>query len=78
MDTTRLPAAMRSYNRRQIYLHNNLVKTDVLNLAGEKIDLSRVTQPRTWSAARTAIWCLGAKPTVCVNTFTLARRYAGC
>jgi len=45
MDTTRLPAAMRSYNRRQMYLHNNLVRTDVLNLACEKIDLSRVTQP---------------------------------
>jgi len=44
MDTTRLPAAMHSYYLRQMYLHNNLVKPDVLTIAGEKIDLSRITQ----------------------------------
>ncbi len=45
MDTTRLPAAMHSYYLRQMYLHNNLVKPDVLTIGGEPIDLSRVTQP---------------------------------
>lgn len=45
IDTTRMPAAMHSYYLRQMYLHNNLVKPDALTLAGESIDLGRITQP---------------------------------
>jgi polyhydroxyalkanoate synthase len=45
IDTTRMPAAMHSYYLRQMYLHNNLVKPDALTLAGEAIDLGRITQP---------------------------------
>lgn len=45
MDTTRMPATMHSYYLRQMYLHNNLVKPDALTLGGEKIDLTRITQP---------------------------------
>jgi polyhydroxyalkanoate synthase len=44
MDTTRMPAAMHSYYLRQMYLNNNLVKPDALSIAGESIDLTRVTQ----------------------------------
>jgi polyhydroxyalkanoate synthase len=44
MDTTRMPAAMHSYYLRQMYLHNNLVKPDALTIAGEPIDLTRITQ----------------------------------
>ena len=45
MDTTRMPAAMHSFYLRQMYLYNNLVKPDALTIAGELIDLSRITQP---------------------------------
>lgn len=45
MDTTRMPAAMHSFYLRQMYLHNNLMKRDVLTIAGEPIDLDRITQP---------------------------------
>jgi polyhydroxyalkanoate synthase len=45
MDTTRMPATMHSYYLRQMYLNNNLVKPDALNLGGEPIDLGRITQP---------------------------------
>jgi polyhydroxyalkanoate synthase len=45
IDTTRMPAAMHSFYLRQMYLHNNLVKPDALTLAGESIDLGRITQP---------------------------------
>jgi len=45
MDTTRMPAAMHSFYLRQMYLHNNLMKRDALILAGEPIDLDRITQP---------------------------------
>lgn len=44
-DATRMPQAMHSYYLRQMYLHNNLVKRDRLRIAGELIDLNRITQP---------------------------------
>ncbi len=45
MDSTRMPQAMHSYYLREMYLHNNLIKRDKLTIAGESIDLDRVTQP---------------------------------
>jgi polyhydroxyalkanoate synthase len=45
MDTTRMPRAMHSYYLREMYLHNNLIKRDRLNIAGEPIDLDRIVQP---------------------------------
>lgn len=44
-DTTRMPYAMHSYYLRELYLHNNLIKRDHLHVAGEPIDLDRITQP---------------------------------
>ncbi len=45
VDSTRMPQAMHSYYLREMYLHNNLVKRDHLTIAGEPIDLGRITQP---------------------------------
>ncbi|MBS1161142.1 MAG: Alpha/beta hydrolase fold:Poly-beta-hydroxybutyrate polymerase, N-terminal [Proteobacteria bacterium] len=45
MDTTRMPQAMHSFYLREMYLHNNLIKRDKLNIAGESIDLDRIVQP---------------------------------
>ena len=45
MDATRMPAAMHSWYLRNFYLDNLLIKKDALTLAGEKIDLGRITQP---------------------------------
>lgn len=45
MDTTRMPCRMHEYYLREMYLHNNLVRKDALTIAGENIDLSRITQP---------------------------------
>jgi polyhydroxyalkanoate synthase len=45
MDTTRMPAAMHSFYLRRMYLHNDLMKRDALTIAGESIDLDRITQP---------------------------------
>jgi len=45
MDTTRMPAAMHQWYLREFYLNNNLIKKDVLTVAGEKIDLERIVQP---------------------------------
>ncbi len=45
MDATRMPAAMHGWYLRNFYLENKLIKKDALNLAGENIDLSRITQP---------------------------------
>ena len=45
VDATRMPQAMHSYYLREMYLHNNLIKRDKLTIAGESIDLDRITQP---------------------------------
>jgi len=45
MDTTRMPATMHQWYLRQFYLNNNLIKKDILTVAGEKIDLERIVQP---------------------------------
>ncbi|HEY9191624.1 MAG TPA: alpha/beta fold hydrolase [Methyloversatilis sp.] len=45
MDTTRMPHAMHSWYLRELYLHNRLIEPDALTVAGEPIDLGRITQP---------------------------------
>lgn len=45
MDTTRMPRVMHGYYLREMYLENNLIKRDKLTVAGEPIDLDRITQP---------------------------------
>lgn len=45
MDTTRMPAKMHAWYLREFYMNNNLIKKDALNVAGELIDLERITQP---------------------------------
>ncbi len=45
MDTTRMPAAMHGWYLRELYLRNRLIRKGGVNLAGESIDLGRITQP---------------------------------
>lgn len=45
MDTTRMPAKMHAWYLRNFYLDNSLIKKDVLEVAGENIDLTRIIQP---------------------------------
>ena len=45
MDTTRMPAKMHTWYLRNLYLDNKLIKKDALEIAGQPIDLTRVTQP---------------------------------
>jgi polyhydroxyalkanoate synthase len=45
MDTTRMPYRMHEYYLREMYLKNNLIKRDGLNVVGEPIDLGRIRQP---------------------------------
>ena len=45
MDTTRMPYAMHAWYLRELYLNNRLIDKDALTVAGEPIDLSRITQP---------------------------------
>ena len=45
MDTTRMPARMHTWYLRNLYLDNKLIKKDALEVAGQLIDLARITQP---------------------------------
>jgi polyhydroxyalkanoate synthase len=45
MDTTRMPAKMHTWYLRNFYLDNLMVKKDQLNVAGQPINLERITQP---------------------------------
>ncbi len=45
MDTTRMPYAMHAWYLRELYLRNSLIEKDTLTVAGEPLDLSRITQP---------------------------------
>ena len=44
-DGTRMPAAMHSYYLRELYINNSLIETNALTIAGQPIDLNRITQP---------------------------------
>jgi polyhydroxyalkanoate synthase subunit PhaC len=44
-DATRIPARLHSYYLRQMYLENNLIKPDALEVDGVPIDLGRITMP---------------------------------
>lgn len=45
MDTTRMPYAMHAWYLRELYLNNRLVHPDSLVVAGEPLDLGKITQP---------------------------------
>ena len=45
MDTTRMPYVMHSWYLRELYLNNSLIRKDALTVAGESLDLARITQP---------------------------------
>jgi len=45
MDATRMPYAMHSWYLTELYLHNRLIEPDALAVAGEPLDLARITQP---------------------------------
>ena len=45
MDTTRMPYAMHAWYLKALYLENQLIVPDALTIAGEPIDLHRITQP---------------------------------
>jgi polyhydroxyalkanoate synthase len=44
MDSTRMPQAMHTWYLRELYLHNNLIKRNKLDIGGERIDLSGIVQ----------------------------------
>jgi len=45
MDSTRMPEAMHGYYLRELYMKNKLVEPDALKVAGECINLAKITQP---------------------------------
>jgi polyhydroxyalkanoate synthase len=45
MDSTRMPYAMHAWYLHELYLHNRLIQGDALTIAGESINLARITQP---------------------------------
>ncbi|MDY0012881.1 MAG: alpha/beta hydrolase [Rhodocyclaceae bacterium] len=45
MDTTRMPYRMHSWYLRELYLYNRLIVADALKVAGQPLDLSRISQP---------------------------------
>lgn len=45
MDTTRLPEKMHRFYLRELYCKNKLVEPDVLKVAGQPINLAKITQP---------------------------------
>jgi polyhydroxyalkanoate synthase subunit PhaC len=75
MDTTRMPAKMHSWYLRNFYLDNALIKKDELQIAGQGIDLGRITQPLYAVAAEDdhiAPW----RQTFRINNFTAgSKRY---
>ncbi|QDQ26904.1 alpha/beta fold hydrolase [Chitinimonas arctica] len=44
-DMTRMPASMHRYYLREFYLGNRLIEPDSLTMAGQPLDLRRITQP---------------------------------
>lgn len=44
-DSTNIPENVHKYYLRQFYQHNRLIKAGSLELAGQPVDLSRITQP---------------------------------
>lgn len=75
MDATRMPYAMHSWYLKELYLHNRLIESDALIVAGEPLDLARITQPLYAVAAEDdhiAPW----RQTYRVNNFTTGpKRY---
>ena len=69
MDTTRMPARMHSWYLRNFYLDNSLIKKDALEIAGEKIDLGRITQP-VYSVAAEDDHIAPWQQTFRINNFT--------
>ncbi len=69
MDSTRMPYAMHSWYLKELYLRNRLIEPDALNVAGEPLDLARITEPLYAVAAEDdhiAPW----RQTFRVNNFT--------
>ncbi len=68
MDSTRMPKKMHHTYLRELYWHNRMIEPDGLHLAGQGIDLARITQPIYMVSAEEdhiAPW---------QQTFTLAHR----
>lgn len=51
-DPTNLPSKMYSFYLRNMYLENNLVKSDIVDFLGHKINLSKITTPSFFLGAK--------------------------